>query len=87
MREGAFRRPSQRRSDEALGASVGSSNSPSCSSSIRSSSSSVPMRTGPLNHLFADRTHQPPNRSNARADEDRRVVHGLPGEAVLPTAR
>ncbi len=28
--------------------------------SIRSSSSSVPIRTGPLNHLRAERTHQPP---------------------------
>ena len=48
--------------------SVGSANSPSCSSSSRSSSSSVPMRTGPLNQFFADRNHQPPKRSNDPAD-------------------
>ncbi len=46
-------------------ASVGSANLPACSSSSRSSSSSVPIRTGPLNHLFADRTHHPPKSSNA----------------------
>ena len=46
-------------------ASVGSANFPACSSSRRSSSSSVPMRTGPLNHLLADNTHHPPNRSSA----------------------
>ena len=42
--------------------------------SICSSSSSVPMRTGPLNHLLAERTYQPPNSRQRAADEDRRVV-------------
>lgn len=46
-------------------ASVGRSYWPSCCSSIRSSSSSVPMRTGPSNHLLAESTHQPPKSSRA----------------------
>ncbi len=46
-------------------ASVGTANFPACSSSSRSSSSSVPIRTGPLNHLLAERTHHPPKSSNA----------------------
>ena len=33
--------------------------------SICSSSSSVPCRTGPLNHFFAESTHQPPKSMNA----------------------
>ncbi len=41
-------------------ASVGSPKSARRSSSSRSSSSSVPMRTGPLNQFFADSAHQPP---------------------------
>ena len=46
-------------------ASVGTANFPACSSSSRWSSSSVPIRTGPLNHLLAERTHHPPKSSNA----------------------
>ena len=46
-------------------ASVGISNWLSCSSSRRSSSSSVPIRTGPLNQFFAESNHQPPNSRNA----------------------
>ena len=40
--------------------SAGMPNCLRCCSSSRSSSSSVPMRTGPLNQFFADKTHQPP---------------------------
>ena len=66
-------------------ASVGSANCPACSSSSRSSSSSVPIRTGPLNQFLAERNHQPPKSSPMPANRRGSVVvHSLPGEAVLP---
>ena len=38
---------------------------PESPASILASSSSEPIRIGPLNHLLAETTHQPPNRMNA----------------------
>ena len=57
--EGARRRPRRDR-EFALGPRSGA-RTRRAASSRRSSSSSVPMRTGPLNQFFADRNHQPPN--------------------------
>src|SRR6266496_6864626 len=43
----------------------GAATGASYSASIRASSSSVPWRIGPLNHLRAESTYQPPKRRNA----------------------
>ena len=82
--EGRLAAPFASRRGEALRHSVGSANSPSCSSSSRSSSSSVPIRTGPLNQFFADSAHQPPKMRPMRREPQDRVVRELPVERVVP---
>ncbi len=67
---GALRRPSHGAPETvtlyvSYCVSAGSRNAFSCLASSCSSSSSVPIRTGPLNQFFADSTHQPPKRMNA----------------------
>ena len=59
--EGRPRRPSQIATTDAYGRLRSEARTRrACSSSSRSSSSSVPMRTGPLNQFFAEMNHQPP---------------------------
>ena len=50
----------------------------------RSSSSSVPIRTGPLNQFFAEMSHQPPKRRPCPPNRERGVVRRVPVEVVLP---
>ncbi len=82
--EGRLRRPSQTTRASPTSLRSESRTGRACSSSSRWSSSSVPMRTGPLNHLLGREDPPPAEEQQRPADEDRRVVHRLPGESVLP---
>ena len=64
--------------------SAGTSNSVAVRSSICSSSSSVPIRTGPLNQFFAEMQPPAAEEQERPADRERRVVRDVPVEAVLP---